>query len=63
MLEPDILNTAPRKNLLWGIGDTLAKFYEIRRRITKENENPVSAQIGKEYITICMREVLKVTDI
>lgn len=63
LLEPDILKTAPRKYLLWGIGDTLAKFYEIRRRITKENENLVSAQIGKEYITICRREVLKVTDI
>lgn len=63
LLEPGILKTAPRKYLLSGIGDTLAKFYEIRRRITKENENLVSAQIGNEYITICRREMLKVTDI
>lgn len=63
LLEPGILKTAPRKYLLSGIGDTLAKFYEIRRRITEANENLVSAQIGKEYITICRREMLKVTDI
>lgn len=50
LLEPDILKTAPRKYLLWGIGDTLAKFYEIRRQITKENENLVSAQIGKSIL-------------
>ncbi|MGT2907076.1 iron-containing alcohol dehydrogenase family protein [Streptococcus dentiloxodontae] len=63
LLEPEILLNAPYEYVLSGIGDTLAKFYEIRRRLTDDKAGLVSVQIGQSYIDICRREMLKVTDI
>lgn len=63
LLEPELLKSAPYHYILSGIGDTLAKFYEIRLRLTEEKKTLVSAAIGRNYLDICRREMLKVTDI
>ncbi len=60
LLEPDILIKAPKAYILSGIGDTLAKFYEIRRRITDDKLGAVSSQIGRYFIELCRREMLSI---
>lgn len=63
LVEPKLLQTAPYKYILSGIGDTLAKFYEIRLRLTKEKSKLVTIDVGRTYLEICRNEMLKVTDI
>lgn len=63
LVEPDLLKNAPYEYILSGIGDTLAKFYEIRLRLTDKKMNLVTAKIGRSYLEICREEMLKVTKI
>lgn len=63
LLEPDILINAPREYILSGIGDTLAKYYEIRRRITDNKLDSVTSRIGHFFIELCREEMLKITDL
>ncbi|MFC3932820.1 iron-containing alcohol dehydrogenase family protein [Streptococcus dentapri] len=63
LLEPNILMTAPREYILSGIGDTLAKYYEIRRRLTLEKTSQLSLRIGRFFIDLCREEMLKVKDL
>lgn len=63
LVEPDLLINAPYPYILSGIGDTLAKFYEIRRRITDDKLQQLSSKIGRFYLDICRHEMLAVRDI
>ncbi len=63
LLEPEILKNAPYEYILSGIGDTLAKYYEIRLRLTQEKLGLISAAVGKQFLEICRQEMLKVTDV
>ncbi|MGT2930341.1 iron-containing alcohol dehydrogenase family protein [Streptococcus dentasini] len=63
LVEPELLKHAPYEYILSGIGDTLAKFYEIRLRLTFEKTSLISRAIGKFYLDICREQMLKVTDI
>ncbi|MGT2929797.1 iron-containing alcohol dehydrogenase family protein [Streptococcus dentasini] len=62
LLDPELLVRSPRSYVLSGIGDTLAKFYEIRRRLTNDKADLLSIEIGRFYIELCRREMLSVTD-
>lgn len=62
LLEPDLLKNAPYPYILSGIGDTLAKFYEIRLRLIEDKLDLVTAVIGRQFLEICRNEMLKVID-
>ncbi|ERJ73996.1 iron-containing alcohol dehydrogenase family protein [Streptococcus sobrinus] len=62
LLEPKLLQNAPEPYVLSGIGDTLAKFYEIRLRLTDNKLDLVTAAISRQYLDICRDEILKVGD-
>lgn len=63
LVEPQLLKKAPYKYILSGIGDTLAKFYEIRHRLKIRESDLVSRQISFDFINICKKEILKITNI
>lgn len=62
LVEPCILAKAPNEYLLSGIGDTLAKYYEIRRRLAENQLDLVTEQISRYFIEITREEMLKVKD-
>ena len=63
LLEPELLKAAPFEYILSGIGDTLAKFYEIRLRLRDEKLSLVTAAIARNFLEICRKEMLQVVDI
>lgn len=63
LLEPELLINSPFEYILSGIGDTLAKYYEIRRRLTKEKTSLLTVEIGRIFIEICRREMLQISSI
>lgn len=63
LIEPKLLQASPYEYILSGIGDTLAKYYEIRCRLTKEKLQLTTALIGKTYIDLCRDEMFKVTEV
>ncbi len=62
VLEPELLKNAPLEYLRSGIGDTLAKYYEIRRRLTDDKMNSLSLSLARDMIERCREEMLKVND-
>lgn len=60
ILEPELLKNAPLKYLRSGIGDTLAKYYEIRRRLTDDQMHSLSLSLARDLIERCRQEMLKV---
>lgn len=63
LVDPRIQLEAPYEYILSGIGDTLAKWYEIRRRLTTEKNTSVISNLARHFIETCRDEMLKVTDI
>ncbi|MFD0897077.1 iron-containing alcohol dehydrogenase family protein [Loigolactobacillus binensis] len=63
LVDPRIQLEAPYEYILSGIGDTLAKWYEIRRRLTTEKNNSVISNLARHFIETCRDEMLKVTGI
>lgn len=63
LIEPEIHLHSPKKYILSGIGDTLAKFYEIRHRLNDENIDLIHAKIGRNLIDICRRDILSIRDL
>lgn len=63
LLEPELLKAAPPEYVASGIGDTLAKYYEIRRRLPRERISLVTEQAARYFIDRCRSEMLKVTDL
>ncbi|MFR0582482.1 hypothetical protein ACLUXQ_08380 [Limosilactobacillus mucosae] len=43
-----------------GIGDTLAKYYEIRRRLTDDQMHSLSLSLARDLTERCRHEMLKV---
>lgn len=60
ILEPELLKNAPLEYLRSGIGDTLAKYYEIRRRLTDDKMHSLSLSLARDMIERCREEMLKV---
>lgn len=60
ILEPGLLKNAPLEYLRSGIGDTLAKYYEIRRRLTDDKMHSLSLSLARDLIERCRQEMLKV---
>lgn len=60
ILEPGLLKNAPLEYLRSGIGDTLAKYYEIRRRLTDDQMHSLSLSLARDLIERCRQEMLKV---
>lgn len=60
ILEPELLKNAPLEYLRSGIGDTLAKYYEIRRRLTDDQMHSLSLSLARDMIERCREEMLKV---
>lgn len=63
LVEPKVQQEAPYAFILSGIGDTLAKWYEIRRRLTVEKSKLVVSGLARHFIQVCRDEMLKVTNI
>lgn len=63
LVEPEVLREAPYAYILSGIGDTLAKWYEIRRRLTVEKNQLVVSRLSRNFIAVCKEEMLKVTNV
>lgn len=63
LVEPELLRDAPEHYILSGIGDTIAKYYEIRRRLPKDNLPLVTQQVSRNFIEVCHREMLHVKDV
>lgn len=63
LLEPQILQEAPTEYINSGIGDTLAKYYEIRRRLPKGQLTLASEAAARYFIDHCRTEMLKVTNV
>ncbi|KRL38998.1 iron-containing alcohol dehydrogenase family protein [Liquorilactobacillus uvarum] len=63
LVEPELLRQAPYQYFLSGIGDTLAKWYEIRRRIPISKTNKVILEISRKLIEICKEQILKVDNL
>lgn len=63
LLGPELLKAAPPEYVASGIGDTLAKYYEIRRRLPRERISLVTEQAARYFIDRCRGEMLKVTDL
>lgn len=62
VLDPALLQNAPLEYLRSGIGDTLAKYYEIRRRLTDDKLDSLSLALARDMIERCRTEMLKVND-
>lgn len=62
LIEPELLRRAPKAYIVSGIGDTLAKYYEIRRRLTLDKTIHVTAAIGRFYIETCRKITLSLED-
>lgn len=62
LLEPRLLKEAPQEYVASGIGDTLAKYYEIRRRLPKGKLNLATEQAARYFIDRCRSEMLKITN-
>lgn len=62
ILEPELLKNAPLEYLRSGIGDTLAKYYEIRRRLTDDKMHSLSLSLARDLIERCREEMLKMND-
>ena len=60
ILEPELLKNAPLEYLRSGIGDTLAKYYEIRRRLTDDQMHSLSLSLARDMIERCCEEMLNV---
>lgn len=63
LVEPKVQQEAPYAYILSGIGDTLAKWYEIRRRLTVEKSSLVVSGLARHFIQVCRDEMLKVTNV
>lgn len=63
LLEPALLKEAPLEYIASGIGDTLAKYYEIRRRLPQGKISLATEQAARYFIDRCRGEMLKVTDL
>lgn len=63
LLEPQILQEAPTEYINSGIGDTLAKYYEIRRRLPADKLSLASEAAARYFIDHCRTEMLKVTNV
>lgn len=60
ILEPELLKNAPLEYLRSGIGDTLAKYYEIQRCLTDDQMHSLSLSLARDMIERCREEMLNV---
>lgn len=60
LIEPRLLKESPRPYLNSGIGDTLAKFYEIRRRLPKDRLSLATEKAARFFLDECRDEIIAV---
>lgn len=63
LVDPDLLRQSPKQYLLSGIGDTLAKWYEIRRRLNVPEAEGAVLDIARKTIEISKDRTLAITDL
>lgn len=63
LVDPLLLRQAPKQYLLSGIGDTLAKWYEIRRRLNVPEAAGAILDIARRTIEISKERTLAIHDL
>lgn len=63
LVDPLLLRHAPKQYLLSGIGDTLAKWYEIRRRLNVPAAQGAILEIARKAIEITRERTLAISDL
>lgn len=63
LVDPLLLRQAPKNYILSGIGDTLAKWYEIRRRLQVPEAEGPALDIARKTIEVSRERTLAITDL
>lgn len=63
LVDPKLLRQAPKNYILSGIGDTLAKWYEIRRRLLVPEAEGPAFDIARRLIEVSKERTLAITDL
>lgn len=58
LVDPEIILTSPRKFMIAGIGDTLAKWYEAKVIIEQLEDPPVEVEIAYFAANLCQQNLL-----
>jgi uncharacterized oxidoreductase len=60
LVDPNLLRKSPKNFLISGIGDTLAKWYEIGKRLEKSKSDGPTIELAKESIKICKDQMFSI---
>lgn len=63
LVDPEVLRQAPKNYILSGIGDTLAKWYEIRRRLLVPAAQGAALDIARRLIEVSKERTLAIMDL
>lgn len=63
LVDPKLLRQAPQNYILSGIGDTLAKWYEIRRRLLVPEAEGATFDIARRLIEVSKERTLAIDDL